>query len=668
MKINIIGGGPAGMYFAILMKKAEPAHEITVYERNGPDDTFGWGVVFSGKTLTNLRAADEESHAEITRAFAAWDNVDVVHRQEKISIRGNSFSGISRLQLLKILQRRCEQLGVQILFQHEIPDLDALRTECDLLVAADGVNSTARKQYSQHFLPNLDVRPNRYIWYGTNRLFHGLTLTFRENEAGVFAAHSYKFNQTTSTFIIECDERTWNAAGFATMNDDATRCYLENVFAADLNGQPLLSNNSKWINFLLVKNDHWFFENIVMIGDALHTAHFSIGSGTKLALEDAIALFACFQKTRSIREALEEFEATRRPVIEEYQAAAYESMRWFENARDSMHLSPIELAFTLMTRSGKVDYEALRRRDSEFVALYEAGIARENCFPAGTRIKVEEGWKSIESISAGELVWTHQGRLRRVVGLQTRPHVGRLKGIKLGGQNNLVWVTPDHRFLSPSPHAERGMGGEVGANRSPTPFPSPQAGRGDIYRRLGGSATYLATLARELRQSATPAENILWEQLRDRRLCGAKFRRQHPLGPNYIVDFYCSEFQLAIELDGSIHESHRAQWSDGIRQRQIQMAGVRILRFRNERVFGDLERLLNEIAEHLGRTSSEGVWLAAETLYIGAQVVLNETGAVAVIEAVENRFAEEAVYDLTVEEDHSFVTEAGIAHNCGNKP
>ena len=359
------------MYFAILMKKADPAHEITVYERNGPDDTFGWGVVFSGKTLANLRAADEESHSEITRAFAAWDNVDVVHGKEKISIHGNSFSGIARLQLLKILQRRSEQLGVQLLFRTEVPDLDSLRTNCDLLVAADGVNSTARKQYSRYFLPALDLRPNRYIWYGTNRLFHGLTLTFRENEAGVFAAHSYKFNQTASTFIIECDQQTWNAAGFAGMSDDETRVYLERVSAGDLEGHPLLSNKSQWINFLLVKNTNWSFENVVMIGDALHTAHFSIGSGTKLALEDAIALFDCCQKTGTVRAALEEFESIRKPVIEEYQAAAYESMRWFENAREYMHLSPIELAFALMTRSGKVDYEDLKRRDPEFIARYE---------------------------------------------------------------------------------------------------------------------------------------------------------------------------------------------------------------------------------------------------------------------------------------------------------
>ncbi|HEV2826935.1 MAG TPA: FAD-dependent monooxygenase [Pyrinomonadaceae bacterium] len=372
MKISIIGGGPAGMYFAILMKKANASHDITVYERNGPDDTFGWGVVFSGKTLANLRAADEESHAEITRAFEAWDNVDVVHGDEKISIHGNSFSGIARLQLLKILQRRCEELAVQLLFRTEIPDVDALRTNCDLLLAADGVNSTARKHYSEQFRPTLDVRPNRYIWYGTNRLFHGLTLTFRENDAGVFAAHSYKFNQTTSTFIIECDAATWNAAGFSALSEEQTRLYLEQVFAQDLQGQPLLSNNSKWINFLLVKNEGWFFENVVMIGDALHTAHFSIGSGTKLALEDSIALFECFETTETIEDALKRFESTRKPVIAAYQAAAYDSMRWFENAREYMNLSPLELAFALMTRSGRVDYEDLKRRDPGFIARYEA--------------------------------------------------------------------------------------------------------------------------------------------------------------------------------------------------------------------------------------------------------------------------------------------------------
>ena len=369
MKINIIGGGPAGLYFAILMKKEDASHQIRIFERNGPDDTFGWGVVFSGKTLANLRAADAESHAEITREFEAWDNVDVVHRDTKISIHGNSFSGIQRLRLLKILQRRAEELGVDIEFRNEIHNVEALRNDCDLLLAADGVNSTVRSRYAEQFQPELDFRSNRYIWYGTNQLFHGLTLTFRENEAGVFAAHSYKFNSSTSTFIVECDPQTWEKAGFAHMSDEQTREYVGKVFAPDLAGHPLLSNNSKWINFLLVKNKNWFFENVVLIGDALHTAHFSIGSGTKLAIEDAIALAESFQQTS---DALSHFTAQRRPVIQDYQAAAFESMRWFENASKYMHLSPLELAYSLMTRSGRVSYEDLKRRDPDFISQYEA--------------------------------------------------------------------------------------------------------------------------------------------------------------------------------------------------------------------------------------------------------------------------------------------------------
>jgi anthraniloyl-CoA monooxygenase len=371
MKINIIGGGPAGMYFAILMKSDDDAHEVTIHERNGPDDTFGWGVVFSGKTLANLRAADETSHAEITRTFEAWDNVDVVHRGEKVSIHGNSFSGIARLRLLKILQRRCEELGVAIKFRHEVADFDSLRADCDLLVAADGVNSLVRQAFKDQFQTDLSLRPNKYIWYGTNQLFHGLTLTFRETVSGVFAAHSYKFDPTTSTFIVECDPKTWDRAGFAAMGDEETRAYLAVVFKSDLNGQPLLSNNSKWLNFLLVKNGRWSFENVVLLGDALHTAHFSIGSGTKLAMEDAIALKRAFDETSEVADALKRFEQDRRPVIEEYQAAAQDSMVWFENASEYMHLTPIELAYVLMTRSGKVDRESLRHRDPAFVKAYE---------------------------------------------------------------------------------------------------------------------------------------------------------------------------------------------------------------------------------------------------------------------------------------------------------
>jgi anthraniloyl-CoA monooxygenase len=221
----------------------------------------------------------------------------------------------------------------------------------------------------------LSVRSNKYVWFGTRRLFHGLTLTFRENADGVFAAHSYKFDSETSTFIVECDERTWEAAGFASMPDDGTRARLAEVFAEDLGGHELLSNNSKWINFLLVRNARWHFGNVVLLGDALHTAHFSIGSGTKLALEDAIALHDCLARGRDVRDALAEFERGRRPVIEEYQRAAYESLVWFENMRDYVHLAPLPFAFSLMTRSKRITRESLRRRDPAFVAAYEASLA-----------------------------------------------------------------------------------------------------------------------------------------------------------------------------------------------------------------------------------------------------------------------------------------------------
>jgi anthraniloyl-CoA monooxygenase len=372
MKINIVGGGPAGLYFALLMKRQQATHAVTVWERNGPDDTFGWGVVFSDKTLAYLRDADEPTHEAITRAFATWDNVDVVHRGERVTIRGNRFAGIARIKLLHILQARCQELGVDLRFRANVSAPQELANECDLLVGADGVNSEVRARFGAYFQPELSVRHNRYIWYGTQQLFHGLTLTFHETEAGVFAAHSYKFDETTSTFIVECDEETWTRAGFSAQTDEATRRYLAEVFSADLQGHELLSNNSKWINFLLVKNQHWHHGNVVLLGDALHTAHFSIGSGTKLALEDAIALARAFAQGADVPVALREFERGRKPVIAEYQRAAYESLLWFEQARAYMHLAPLPFAYSLMTRSKKIDHENLKRRDPEFIKAYEA--------------------------------------------------------------------------------------------------------------------------------------------------------------------------------------------------------------------------------------------------------------------------------------------------------
>jgi 2-polyprenyl-6-methoxyphenol hydroxylase-like FAD-dependent oxidoreductase len=372
MKIAIIGGGPAGLYFAILMKKLDPRHEIRVLERDGPNDTFGWGIVFSDQTFSYLSDNDRESFLDITRNCETWDNVDVVHRGQKISVRGNRFSGIARIRFLNILHRRCRELGVDLRFRTAVSDVSEVGA-CDLLVGADGANSLVRRAYQEIFQPSLDVRRNKYIWLGTRQLFHGLTLTFRENEAGLFIAHSYKFNKTTSTFIVECSADVWARAGLAAMSSEETCRYLAGVFRDDLGGHELLSNNFvKWINFVLIKNRRWSHQNIVLLGDALHTVHFSIGSGTKLALEDAIALAQCFAAHADVEAALARFERVRKPVVEAYQDAAYSSLVWFENARDDLALEPIPFAYRLMTRSDRINYEKLKKRDPEFVAAYDA--------------------------------------------------------------------------------------------------------------------------------------------------------------------------------------------------------------------------------------------------------------------------------------------------------
>jgi anthraniloyl-CoA monooxygenase len=373
VKITIVGGGPAGLYFAILMKRLDAAHDVTVIERDAPDDTFGWGIVFSDQTFGYLRDEDEPTHRAISESCERWDNVDVVHRGRKVTIRGNRFSGVQRLRFLNILQTRCRELGVTLRFRERVDDgdVDKLR-DCDLLVAADGANSTLRRARARRFQPDLATGANKYLWLGTPQLFHGLTLTFREADAGPFAAHSYKFSPSMSTFIVECAEATWKRAGLDGLGEEETCRYLESVFAEDLAGQPLMANNFvRWLNFLLVRNARWHEGNMVLLGDALHTAHFSIGSGTKLALEDAIALAGCIGSGREVSRALDRFERERRPVIEEYQQAARDSQIWFERIDRYMSLDPIDLAYQIMTRSKKIDLENLRRRDPAFVDAYE---------------------------------------------------------------------------------------------------------------------------------------------------------------------------------------------------------------------------------------------------------------------------------------------------------
>jgi anthraniloyl-CoA monooxygenase len=368
MRITILGGGPAGLYFALLMKRRHPSYDVTVIERDGPNDTFGWGIVFSDQTFEYLRESDEPSFDAITAACERWDNVDIVHRGERITVRGNKFSGIARITFLNVLQARCRDVGVTLQFHTPVTAMDGLPA-ADLLVGADGANSLIRHSHEETFRPTITFGRNRYVWLGTRKLFHGLTLTFVPHHTGLFAAHSYKFDHETSTFIVECSEETWRTADFEGMNEGETCAFLQDVFRDHLDGQPLLTKNFvKWRNFPLVRNERWYGEQIVLLGDALHTAHFSIGSGTKLALEDAIALANAFDTARDPDRALPLFEQARRPRVEQLQAAAMDSLRWFEDMDQYIHMDPLPFALECMTRSGRVDVEKLRQRDPAFVA------------------------------------------------------------------------------------------------------------------------------------------------------------------------------------------------------------------------------------------------------------------------------------------------------------
>ncbi|HEY2367040.1 MAG TPA: FAD-dependent monooxygenase, partial [Polyangiaceae bacterium] len=370
MKIAAIGAGPAALYFAILRKKARPRDEIVLYERNAPLQTFGWGVVFSDETLGNFEAADKPSHDAIVSRFKHWTDIDVFVKGERIRSSGHGFAGMGRRELLGVLQERCKELGVRMIFEREIEpaDIERISKENDLLVGADGANSKVRKRSEKELQPSIDVRKCKYIWLGTDLRLTSFTFIFEKNEHGIFNVHAYPFDQTTSTFIVECDDETWRAAGLDKASSEESVAYLQKLFAKYLDGSKLLTNKSLWINFPTIKNERWFAGNTVLMGDAARTAHFSIGSGTKLAMEDAIAL-AKHLESDDLPSALRGYEMERKDASARIQKSAQDSLLFFENVKRWHDVqSPLALTFNLMTRSKRITYDNLKIRDPELVS------------------------------------------------------------------------------------------------------------------------------------------------------------------------------------------------------------------------------------------------------------------------------------------------------------
>ena len=388
MNIVCIGGGPSALYFALLMKQQDPAHEITVVERNRPYDTFGWGVVFSDQTLGHLQQSDPTTAAQILDAFNHWDDIEVNFRGRKVRSGGHGFCGIGRKRLLNILQQRCEELGVELVFETDVQSDEAF-PEADLIVACDGLNSRIRSKYAQTYQPDIDTRRCRFVWLGTNKLFEAFTFAFEETEHGWFQAHAYRYDDRTSTFIVETPEDVWLKAGLDKMEKEDAIAFCEKLFAKHLDGHKLISNaahlrgSAQWIKFPRVVCSTWVHYNglnrnqpVVLMGDAAHTAHFSIGSGTKLALEDAIELARCIGKhPGDLAAALQDYEAVRSVEVLRIQNAARNSTEWFENVARYVNLPPEQFAYSVLTRSQRISHENLRLRDKDYVEQYEDWIA-----------------------------------------------------------------------------------------------------------------------------------------------------------------------------------------------------------------------------------------------------------------------------------------------------
>jgi anthraniloyl-CoA monooxygenase len=372
MRVRIVGAGPAGLYLAILLKKADPGHEVIVLERNASDATFGWGVVFSEETLSALRDADPATHAEITDTFVRWDRLDIHYQGHLLRSRGHAFSAISRKVLLAILQQRCRKAGVDLRFGVDIGDAAEIADSADLIVGADGVNSVLRRAHQAQLGSSVEPQGCRYAWFGTDLVLDAFTFVFKDTDHGFLQVHAYPFDERTSTWIVECPEATWRRSELDAMSEDESLAFCQGIFREELDGHRLLSNRSTWNRFSLVRNESWHDGNLVLLGDAAHTAHFSVGSGTKLAMEDAIALANALGRHGRVAPALLDYELERQPVVERLQGSASESAAYFERVSGFTHMAPMQFAFNLLTRSGRVTHANLTVRDPGFMRSLDA--------------------------------------------------------------------------------------------------------------------------------------------------------------------------------------------------------------------------------------------------------------------------------------------------------
>ncbi|ENW95191.1 FAD-dependent monooxygenase [Acinetobacter dispersus] len=373
MKIAVIGAGPAGLYFSLLAKKHNPKHEIKVYEQNLRGATYGWGVVFSDVGLSFLKEADPEFFKEFTAHHECCDYMEIVHQDTRVQVHGNHFSRTARIDMLNTLNAACERLGIDVVYEQRITDIEALSQQVDLVVAADGGNSAIRTQYAAHFQPQFERRRNKFVWYGTRQRFHPVSLIFRSHESGgVFIAHAYQYSPELSTFLVEVDPETWDKCGLDKMSEEESKDFCEKVFAPDLGGNELLTNRSLWFEANIVRNENWTYDNIVLLGDALRTVHFSLGSGTRMAMQDAIALNnAIAEHPSDLKQAFAAFEAQRRTASSSFQTAAAKSLDWYENVATRMDLDPISFTYDYMRRTDKVSHQDLKEKDPHFIAAYE---------------------------------------------------------------------------------------------------------------------------------------------------------------------------------------------------------------------------------------------------------------------------------------------------------